>query len=85
MGIHQDRASSIDSVRRNVLFNTAIQLARLTNWCLNDTCSRVQVGKHLKCCLLGMVCFRICHLEGSGKLGGLEIKWYTSASGLCWC
>jgi len=28
------------------------------------------------------LCIKICHFEASGKPGGLEIKWYTSASGL---
>ena len=41
------QASPNDSVRRKVLYNTSIKLARLTNQCLNYTCSRVQVGKHL--------------------------------------
>jgi len=32
------------------------------------------------------ICIRICHEEGSDKVGGLKIKWYTSAAGLCrWC
>jgi stress-induced morphogen len=30
------------------------------------------------------LCFRICHYEGPGNLGWTEIKWDTSASGLCW-
>jgi len=29
------------------------------------------------------LCFRLCHYEGSGKPGELEIKWYKLASGLC--
>jgi hypothetical protein len=27
------------------------------------------------------LCLRICHYEGSGVAGKLEMKWYTSASG----
>jgi hypothetical protein len=30
------------------------------------------------------LCFRICHWEGPGKPSGTEIKWNTSAAGLCW-
>ena len=29
------------------------------------------------------LCFRVCHQEGSGKLGWLEIKWYILAFDLC--
>jgi len=28
------------------------------------------------------LCFRLCHYEGSGKIGWLKMKWYTSASGI---
>jgi hypothetical protein len=45
--LHQDRASPIDSVRRKVLYNTPLEIARLTNWCLNNTYRRGQVGKYL--------------------------------------
>jgi hypothetical protein len=60
--------------------------------CLNETYNTVRVGKHLSDTFPitkglkkedDQLCFRICHLEGSGKAGGLEIEWYTSASGLC--
>jgi hypothetical protein len=42
-----------DSVRREVLYNILIEygipmkLARLIKMCLNETCSRIRIGKHL--------------------------------------
>jgi len=30
------------------------------------------------------LCSRICHVDSSGKPAKIEIKWHTSASGLCW-
>ena len=66
--------------------------------CPNETYSRVQVGKHLSDMfpirnglkqgdalspLLFNFASRVCCLEGSSKPGWLEIKWYTSAFGLC--
>jgi len=30
------------------------------------------------------LCLRECHSKDSGKPGWCEIKWYTSAFGLCW-
>ena len=40
------------------------------------TCSRMKVT-----CTFT---FNSCHKDCSGKTWGLEIKWYTSASRLCW-
>ena len=65
--------------------------------CLNETYSRGQVGKHLPdmspitnglnkeilYCIVLQFCFRICHFEDPGKPGWLDIKCYTSDSGLC--
>jgi hypothetical protein len=54
--VHQlftDFKKSYDSVRWEVLYNILIEfcipikLVRLTKMCLNETCSRVRVGKHL--------------------------------------
>jgi len=54
--VHQlsiDFKKSYDSVRREVLYNILIEfsiplkLVRLIKMCLNETCSRVQEGKHL--------------------------------------
>ena len=38
--------------------------------------------KHVFFTIGFQLCFRICHKEGSGKPGWLEVKWYTSASSL---
>jgi hypothetical protein len=44
---------AFDSVRREVLYNILIEfgilmkLARLIKICLNETCSKVHIGKHL--------------------------------------
>jgi hypothetical protein len=48
-----DFKKAYDSIRKEVLYNTLIEfgipikLVRLVKMCLNETCSRVQVGKHL--------------------------------------
>jgi hypothetical protein len=55
MGIKRGGASkkAYDAVRREVLYNILIQfdiplnLVRLIKMCLNETYSRVRVGKHL--------------------------------------
>jgi len=66
--------------------------------CLNETYSRVWVGKQLSDMLPAksglkkrryyitiacQICCNACHEEDSGKTGGLVIKWYTSTLGLC--
>jgi len=40
----------------------------------------VKQGDALSPLLFNFV-FRVCHYDGSGKQGWLEIKWYTSAFG----
>ena len=85
-----------DSDRKEVLysilheFGIPMKLIRLIKMCLNETYSRVRVGKVLfdifpiKNCLkqgdalspLFFNCFKLCHCEGSGKPGWLEIEWY---------
>ena len=91
---------AIDSVRREALCNISywVWCPYETNKvdkkkCLTETYSRVWLVRHLTRFLLRTVSnkgiafqlgFRICHLEGSSKPGGLEIKLYLSASGLCW-
>jgi hypothetical protein len=45
--------TSYDSVRREVLYNILIEfgvpmkLVRLVKMCLNETCGKVRIGKHL--------------------------------------
>ena len=47
--------------------------------CLTETYSRVQVGKNLSDMFpvrnAFQLCFGVCHQEGSGEPGWLEIKW----------
>jgi len=100
--VHQlyiDFKEDNDSVRRKVLYNILIEfciplkLVMLLKMCLNETYSRVQVGKHLSDrfpikntlkkrgyfkAIAFQICFRVCHYEGSCEPGWLEIKWYTS-------
>ena len=75
-----------------------MKLVRLIEMCLNETFSRVRVEKHLSgmfsikngwkqgnalSCFFCQLCCRLCHQEGLGKTGCLEIKRYTSAFRLC--
>ena len=54
------------------------------NFCINLN-SEYHLTIHCSCFLMWGVNFvRVGHWEGSGKPGGLEIKWYTSASSLWW-
>jgi hypothetical protein len=80
-------------------FGIPMKLVTLMKMCLSETCSRVWVGKHLSDTFpiknglkegdaLSPLLFNFAleyaiRKEGSGKPGGLEIEWYTSASGLC--
>jgi hypothetical protein len=82
-----DFKKAYDSGRREVLYNVLIEfgipkkLVRLIKKCLNETYSRVRVGKHLfdmfpiknslkqGDVLLQFLCFRVCHYGGSGKRG----------------
>jgi hypothetical protein len=79
-------------------FGIPMKLVRLILMCLSKSYSRVRVGKHLSdifpiknglkqgdalLLFAFQLCFRICHWKGSGKPGGLKIKWYTSPFGLC--
>jgi len=85
-------------VLSNILiqFGITMKLVRLIEMYLNETFSRVQVGKHMcdmlpvlewfetrKCFIAtAFQWFKVCHYDGLGKPGWLEIKWYTSAFGL---
>ena len=93
-----------DSVEREVLYNIQfefgipLQIVRLIKLCLNETYSKVRVGKDLS----DMYPIRNGLKQGDGvsqllfnfaleyvirrvscKPGCIEIKWYTSGSGLC--
>ena len=91
-----DLKKAYDSVGREVLCNILIQfgflleMVRLIKLCLNETYSRVTVGKYLceffpmrnglknRICFIDIpfqVYFRIRHQVGSGKPGWLKIKW----------
>ena len=55
-----DLKEDCDSVRREVLcrvieFDIPMELVRLIKMCLNETYSRVRVGKNLTCFILRMV------------------------------
>jgi hypothetical protein len=98
-----DFKKAYDSVRREVLYNILIEFGvpmkqvTLIKMCLNETYSKVRIGKHLsdnfsiqngvkKRCFIATVflfCFRLCQEEGIVKPGETEIKWNTSAAGLC--
>jgi hypothetical protein len=79
-------------------FGIPMEPVRLVKMFLNETYRTVQVGKNLsdmfpikkgfetRRCFIAIafkLCFRVCHHEGSGKLGCPEKKWYTSASSSC--
>jgi hypothetical protein len=74
-----------------------MKLFRLIKMCLYEKYSGVWIGKHLSgmfpirngmkqgdvfSTIAFQLYFRACQKEGSGEPGELEIKWYTSASGL---
>jgi hypothetical protein len=98
--VHQlfiDFKKACDSVRREVLYSILIEfgilrkLVGLIKMCLNETYSRVRIGRNLsdkftvqnglKQELAFELCFGICHQEGPRGTG--KIEWDTSASGLC--
>jgi hypothetical protein len=69
-----------------------MKLVKLIKMCLNETYSKVCIGKHLsdsfpiqnglKLDALSPLLFNSA-LEYAGKPGGTEIEWDTPASGLC--
>jgi hypothetical protein len=89
--VHQlfiDFRKAYDSVRREVLYKILIEfgvrrkLVRLIKMCLNETYSKIRVGKHLSCAfpiknglkeggcsitIAFQLFFRICHQEGPRK------------------
>jgi hypothetical protein len=46
--------------------------------------TKLQIRFYVCVCVRVVRMFWICHYDMSGKPGWLEIKWYISASGLCW-
>jgi hypothetical protein len=42
-----DFKKAYDSVRREVLYTIVKNLVKLIKMCLNETCSKVHIGKHL--------------------------------------
>jgi hypothetical protein len=61
-----------------------MNLIRLAKMCLNETYSNVCMGKQLSDAFpIQNNLSRMHHFEGLRKLGGIEIGWDTSASGLC--
>ena len=102
--LFRDFKKAYDSLRREVLYNILneqwipMKLVRQIKIYLNETYSRVWVGKHLSDmfpirnglkqwdALFPLFSTSLQSMPlGSGKPGWTEIKWYTSASGLCWC
>jgi len=93
-------------VRREVLYNTNIptqfgifmKLDRIIKMCLNDSDTKVHIGKYVTCisysewsktriCFVTIVfqfCFSICHQEGPRK-SRTAIEWNTSTHDLCRC
>jgi hypothetical protein len=105
--VHQlfiDFEKAYDSIKREVLYNILLEfgipkkLVRLIKMCLNETYSKVRVGKLLsdkfpmqnglkkRCCIacffFFQFCFRICHQESPRK-SRFGIEWGTSTVGLC--
>jgi hypothetical protein len=75
-----------------------LKLIRRSRMCLNETCSKVRVGKYLSDTfpiqnglkqgdalspLLFNFALEYAIKEGPGKPGGTEFKWDTPAAGLC--
>jgi hypothetical protein len=79
-----------------IKFDIPIKLVILQK-CVKMAHSRVQLGKHLSDMFPIMnglkqgdtllkklqLCFRMCHEHGLSTPGESEIRWYTSAPGLC--
>jgi hypothetical protein len=104
--VHQlfiDFKKAYDSVKREVLYNILLEfgvpkkLVRLIKMCLNETYSKVHVGKLLlinsysewaetRRCSITIAfqfCFRICHQESPRESDRFGVEWNTSAIGLC--
>jgi hypothetical protein len=96
--VHQlfiDFKKACDSFRREVLYTILIEfgipmkLVALIKMCLNETCSRVRIGKNLSdkftvrnglkqgdaLSSLLLNCFGICCQEGPGEPGRTDTEW----------
>jgi len=90
-----DLKKTYNLVRREVLYNILIEfgipmkLVRLMKMCLNETYSRVCIGKHLSDIFpskndlkqemlyylyFSTLPYNVCHGEGSGKQDGLKLN-----------
>jgi hypothetical protein len=101
--VHQlfiDFKKAYDSVKREVLYNILLEfgtpkkLVRPIKMCLNESYSKVCVGKLLSDNIFpiqnelkqgnALFCLRICHQESPRKSSQSGNEWDTSADGLCW-
>jgi hypothetical protein len=72
-----------------------MKLVRFIKMSLNETYGKVRIDKHVSDnfpiqkglkkddALSPLLCFRICHQKSLENPVGTEIKWDTSAAGLC--
>jgi hypothetical protein len=104
--VHQlfiDFKKAYDSVKREVLYNILLEfgvpkkIVRLMKMCLNETYSKVCVGKLLSdkfpvqnglkqgdaVTIAFKLCLRICHQESPRESSQFGVEWDTSAIGLC--
>jgi hypothetical protein len=90
--VHQlfiDFKKAYDSVKTEVLYNILLELGvpkklvRLIKMCLNETYSKVHVGKPSSIATVFQFCFKIHHQESPKESGRFGVEWDTSAIGSC--